>query len=76
MNFGIIQTFMDEDTIDNGFKIGNLDSIHDPLKGGIFKRDYSGVENPLPGYYTNSCMKLLYCFHNAEAVRDMGYIVK
>ena len=39
VNIGIIQTFMDEDTIDHGFQIGNLDFIHYPIKGGICKRD-------------------------------------
>ena len=71
VKIGIIQTFIDEDTIDFGFKIGNLDSLHDPAMGGINKRDYSGVETPRPGYVINACMKLLYCFNNAELVRDL-----
>lgn len=71
VKFGIIQTFMDEDTIDFGFKVGNLDSLHDPLVGGIYKRNYSGVEEPRPGYIINACMKLLYCFDNAEIVKDL-----
>ena len=71
VNIGITQTFIDEDTIDDGFQIGNLDSIHDPVKGGIGKRDYSGVEQQLPGYIINACMKLIYCFDNAELVKDI-----
>lgn len=71
VKLGIIQTFMDEDTIDFGFKIGNLNSLHDPNGGGIYKRDYSGVESPRPGYVINACMKLLYCFDNADLVRDL-----
>lgn len=71
VKIGIIQTFIDEDTIDFGFKIGNLDSLHDPAMGGIYKRDYSGVETPRPGYVINACMKLLYCFDNAELVREL-----
>ena len=71
VNIGIIQTFMDEDTIDHGFQIGNLDFIHDPVKGGIGKRDYSGVEQLLPGYIINACMKLIYCFDNAELVKNI-----
>ena len=71
VKLGIIQTFIDEDTIDFGFKIGNLDSLHDPTTGGIYKRDYSGVEMPRPGYIVNACMKLLYCFDNAQLVRDL-----
>ena len=71
VTIGVIQTFMDEDTIDHGFRIGNLDFIHDPVKGGIAKRDYSGVEVPLPGYVLNACMKLVYCFRNAELVKDI-----
>ena len=71
VTIGIIQTFMDEDTIDHGFQIGNLDFIHDPAKGGIVKRDYSGVEVPLPGYVLNACMKLIYCFYNAELVKEI-----
>lgn len=71
VKLGIIQTFMDEDTIDFGFKIGNLDSLHDPDVGGIYKRDYSGVEVPMPGYIVNACMKLLYCFDNAELVKGL-----
>ena len=71
VNIGIIQTFMDEDTTDHGFQIGNLDFIHDPVKGGICKRDYSGVEEPRPGYIINACMKLIYCFDNAELVKNI-----
>lgn len=71
VSIGIVQTFMDEDTVDHGFKIGNLDFIHDPLKGGIAKRNYSGVEEPLPGYIINSCMKLIFCFENAELIKDI-----
>ena len=71
VTIGIIQTFMDEDTIDHGFQIGNLDFIHDPVKGGISKRDYSGIEVPLPGYVVNACMKLIYCFRNAQLVKDI-----
>ena len=67
---GVIQTFLDEDTIDHGFKIGNLDFIHDPTIGGISKRNYSGVEEPIPGYIINACMKLIYCFDNAKLVKD------
>lgn len=37
VNVGIVQTFMNEDTIDHGFQIGNLGFIHDPTKGGIRK---------------------------------------
>ena len=71
VTIGNIQTFMNEDTIDHGFQIGNLDFIHDPAKGGIAKRDYSGVEVPLPGYVLNACMKLIHCFHNAGLVKDI-----
>ena len=71
VKLGIIQTFMDEDTIDFGFKVGNLDLLHDPHVGGIYKRNYSGVEEPRPGYIINACMKLLYCFDNAEIVKDL-----
>ena len=71
VKLGIIQTFMDEDTIDFGFKVGNLDLQHDPHVGGIYKRNYSGVEEPRPGYIINACMKLLYCFDNAEIVKDL-----
>ena len=71
VTIGIIQTFMDEDTIDHGFQIGNLDFIHDPVKVGIAKRDYSGVEVPLPGYVLNACMKLIYWLYNAELVKDI-----
>ena len=71
VTIGIIQTFMNEDTIDHGFQIGNLGFIHDPVSGGIAKRDYSGVEVPLPGYVLNACMKLIYCFHNAGLVKNI-----
>ena len=71
VNVGIVQTFMNEDTIDHGFRIGNLGFIHDPTKGGIHKRNYSGVEEPMPGYIINACMKLIYCFDNAKLVKDM-----
>ena len=54
-----------------GFKVGNLDLLHDPHVGGIYKRNYSGVEEPRPGYIINACMKLLYCFDNAEIVKDL-----
>ncbi|RMX54267.1 hypothetical protein pdam_00025359 [Pocillopora damicornis] len=64
VKLGIIQTFMDEDTMDFGFK-------HDPHVGGIYKRNYSGEEEPRPGYIINACMKLLYCFDNAEIVKDL-----
>lgn len=70
-DYGVIQTFMDEDTVDFGFQIGNLDFIHDPKRGGIFKRDYSGVSLLRSGYIVNACMKLLYCFNNAELIRDV-----
>ncbi|XP_064633419.1 uncharacterized protein LOC135491454 [Lineus longissimus] len=68
--YGVIQTLMDEDTMDFGFQIGNLDFIHDPKTGGIYKRNYSGVSLGRAGYVVNSCMKLLYCFQNAELVRS------
>ena len=71
VNVGIVQTFMNEDTIDHGFQIGNLGFIHDPTKGGIHKRNYSGVEEPMPGYIINACMKLIYCFDNAKLVKDI-----
>lgn len=68
VSIGIVQTFMDESTLDPGFKIGNLDFIHNPLKGEIAKRNYSGVEEPIPGYVINACIKLIYCFDNAHLV--------
>ena len=71
VKLGIIQSFMDEDTIEFGFKVGNLNLLHDPHVGGIYKRNYSGVEEPRPGYIINACMKLLYCFDNAEIVKDL-----
>lgn len=71
INSGIVQTLMGKDTFDFGCKIGDLDFIHDPLHGGIFKRDYSGVRTTdHPGYIINACMKLIYCQQNAEIVRD------
>ena len=73
VKLGIIQNLMDKDTIDFGFKVGNLDLLHDPHVGGIYKRNYSGVEEPRPGYIINACMKLLYCFDNAEIVKDLIY---
>ena len=73
VKLGIIQNFMDKDTIDFGFKVGNLDLLHDPHVGGIYKRNYSGVEEPRPGYIINACMELLYCFDNAEIVKDLIY---
>ena len=54
-----------------GFKVGSLNLLHDPHVGGIYKRNYSGVEEPRPGYIINACMKLLYCFDNAEIVKDL-----
>ena len=71
VSIGIVQTFMDESTLDPGFKIGNLDFIHNPLKGEIAKRNYSGVEEPIPGYVINACIKLIYCFDNAHLVKDI-----
>ena len=71
VNIGIVQTFINEDTIDHGFQIGNLGFFHDPTKGGIHKRNYSGVEEPMPGYIINACMKLIYCFDNAKLVKDI-----
>ena len=71
IDYGIIQTLLDQDTIDFGFQIGDLDFIHDPLHGGITKRDYSGVKVMQEGYIINSCMKLIYCQHNAEIVRSL-----
>ena len=71
VKLGITQTYIDEDTIDFGFKIANLNSLHDKITGGIFKRNYSGVEMPRPGYVINACMKLLYCFDNAQLVKDL-----
>ncbi|XP_032239656.2 uncharacterized protein LOC116619221 [Nematostella vectensis] len=68
VEFGVIQTFMDEEPTSSSFKIGNLDFLHDPKFGEINKRDYSGVEMPTARYVVNACMKLLYCYDNAVQV--------
>jgi len=69
--YGVIQTIIDKDANDHGFVIGNLDFLHDPETGGIYKRDYSGVRVLHAGYIVNACMKLLYCNQNAERVRQI-----
>ena len=71
VNIGIVQNFINEDASEYGFQIGNLGFLHDPTKGGIHKRNYSGVEEPMPGYIINACMKLIYCFDNAKLVKDI-----
>ena len=76
VNYGIMQTFMDTDTIDFGFRIGDLDFLHHPKSGGIYKRDYSGIEMPRPDYIINACVKLLYFCSNAALVRDELNLVK